>query len=1540
MQKILSPESENIRIVIADPEDYRKEEEEKKMHNRLKRSVISVCTAFTLILPSVPVSAAQTQGAYVKESSDKIEIGNSDISRTILIEDGQVLPGAIDNERIDRALEPQEGSELFLLNTVFEAEGEETLPQNTLERAQWQGEVSCENSGQVKDAALMFDGNKDTDVDYYVKGTEFPYTLTIDLGQEETFQSFGYQKRKGDANAAWGINGTVGKYSLEVSSDGKTWMPAGSGEFTREDYNLHVENGLYNVGDMVYGCFDQEYTARYVRFICQSGALSAEKTFNGAEFYLYSDAYVPLEKPETEIRSSSLTLADTVVTDTQTGGKKADLIFEPYVLNGITWNFTYSTVIEPDEHYMRSWVEVSADKEDQAQIDYLDLDHLTIDGGVEGLWYRPDDFKVSEGAYNFLHTEMLLGEPIYAEGMFFGSEFPAVDTKVEDSTMQVRYYCGKTLAQMREENRLTTDGKFVSWPNVAGAAQGTDTDVVQTDFFDYIDAIATETSFRKQYNSWYDNRMGITDDRIAATFNGTEKGLAQQGYEPLDSYVVDDGWNNYNDPVYTGIDVERSGNTYNQTGFWEFNDKLPNELYTANEMADKFGSTFGLWLGPQGGYELQGTFSQYIESSGTGYVHPTAALGNVICTGSEKYIRNLTNLFTDYQERFDIDYWKLDGFASRPCTQEDHDHMTGGYNNMYFTSELWENWTDAFEAMRAQRAEEGKDLYINATCYAIPSPWLLQWVNAVWQHNAGDLEKDGTNGGSDAQKMISGRDNIYFRNAREAQLQFPLKNVYNHEPIYGSSAGVEMNTEEFRQYMMANAVRGVSFWELYFSPSMMDEAKWQVTADVLTFAEENEEILQHAKLFGNAPKTGSVYGYSSWNGEEGIVSFRNPTSQTKTYELKLDELAGVTSEVQDVHQIQILPYSDADSSQYVSYGDTVKVTLQPYEEQIYQFTNEKAGSPELVYAKVTDQNTIRIKFDKRVADMDVYQINGKHADAVLMDDYRTVELTSASALEAGEEVTVSVNGLDAINGSALKTELVLSAYEDQVIASVSEKDDLKNAEHVTEQVFERNGETFLALEKESFALSSGSSLDENTKDFTVSMMIQTSSKDAVIFQQENGPQIGIDEEGYLYYKDGCIELSSRNEVTTVVEKASGRYGTEEYTPTTAETAVEGLVSDGNKHAAAIVRELNGMVKLYLDGSLAATAYADGTMADFQTGTVTVGSESLRAQIADVMVYNRALGYDEVKEVYDQYRLDAGDIKLAKDGWKAEADSEEKNGASNEGPAAYAIDDDTATFWHTDYKTDKPVCPHWLMIDLGERTEFDKLEYVSRNGNGSVRDYVLEISGDGETWTTAKEGEMPKDGTTVLTFDTTQTARYIRLTIHTSYGVNAANENIFGAVAEISLYKNNTPVTDYSQLGALLGQAEQLKEEAYTPESWEGFAEALVNAQSVYRDVNAEQTQADQAAAALEAAMGSLVLKDDTQETPEPEEPGTDDPKPEEPAGPDQSQTPPGGGTGAVPDQDKAVQTGDSMSPALWAALMGVLVCAVAATSVRTYRRKK
>ena len=67
---------------------------------------------------------------------------------------------------------------------------------------------------------------------------------------------------------------------------------------------------------------------------------------------------------------------------------------------------------------------------------------------------------------------------------------------------------------------------------------------------------------------------------------------------------------------------------------------------------------------------------------------------------------------------------------------------------MYYTSDMWEAWTDLFETFRAARAKEGKDLWINATCYVNLSPWMLQWVNTIWVQDSGDTGQAANAGGN------------------------------------------------------------------------------------------------------------------------------------------------------------------------------------------------------------------------------------------------------------------------------------------------------------------------------------------------------------------------------------------------------------------------------------------------------------------------------------------------------------------------------------------------------------------------------------------------------------------------------------------------------------------------------------------------------------------------------------------------------------------------------------------------------------------------
>lgn len=291
----------------------------------------------------------------------------------------------------------------------------------------------------------------------------------------------------------------MGKYELFVSKDGTAWEPAGKGEFTQEDYNLHSivldkdtttsdSNGkpypagttLYNVGDMVYGNLDQVYAARYVKIVPKTDCLGNTDEFQVAEIQLFADQKFEPEKKDTDIRASELTISENGVS---VKDNEVRVSFDTYEKDGINWDIDMVTVMEDEKHYMNSYLEITVDKPEEAKIDYIDFDSFVIPEGTKDVWSIPEESKISSQWIG--KHELMLGQPIYADGLFFGSEFPAQDTDVNDdtNTMQMRYYSGKSIAKMKEDGQsVSEDGKtFRTWNNVVGAAQATATDAVQTD---------------------------------------------------------------------------------------------------------------------------------------------------------------------------------------------------------------------------------------------------------------------------------------------------------------------------------------------------------------------------------------------------------------------------------------------------------------------------------------------------------------------------------------------------------------------------------------------------------------------------------------------------------------------------------------------------------------------------------------------------------------------------------------------------------------------------------------------------------------------------------------------------------------------------------------------------------------------------------------------------------------------------------------------------------------------------------------------------
>ena len=74
------------------------------------------------------------------------------------------------------------------------------------------------------------------------------------------------------------------------------------------------------------------------------------------------------------------------------------------------------------------------------------------------VWSHPDESKISS-MWIGCH-ELMLGQPIYANGLFMGSEFPAADTRISDNTTEIRYYSGKTFTRLGQDNQMCIRDRF------------------------------------------------------------------------------------------------------------------------------------------------------------------------------------------------------------------------------------------------------------------------------------------------------------------------------------------------------------------------------------------------------------------------------------------------------------------------------------------------------------------------------------------------------------------------------------------------------------------------------------------------------------------------------------------------------------------------------------------------------------------------------------------------------------------------------------------------------------------------------------------------------------------------------------------------------------------------------------------------------------------------------------------------------------------------------------------------------------------------
>ncbi len=132
-------------------------------------------------------------------------------------------------------------------------------------------------------------------------------------------------------------------------------------------------------------------------------------------------------------------------------------------------------------------------------------------------------------------------------------------------------------------------------------------------------------------------------------------------------------------------------------------------------------------------------------------------------------------------------------------------------------------------------------------------------------------------------------------------------------------------------------------------------------------------------------------------------------------------------------------------------------------------------------------------------------------------------------------------------------------------------------------------------------------------------------------------------------------------------------------------------------------------------------------------------------------------------------------------------------------AEKAFDGDPATYWHSRHgEVDR--LPLAITIDLGRSAEINGFSYWPRpdGGNGTIGDYELLLSTDGQTWNTTISGTFTERlGRNEVLFEPVANVRYVKLVAKT-----AANRNPhWASVAELEVYERSDRLPEIAITGS-------------------------------------------------------------------------------------------------------------------------------------------
>jgi len=665
-------------------------------------------------------------------------------------------------------------------------------------------------------------------------------------------------------------------------------------------------------------------------------------------------------------------------------------------------------------HYIRKYLLLEDNENSTIGLTFLDAEKLTVENEGKpipktGLW---DNYPEN---INPLNEEDLLtkvevipqirrlnivdGQPVYTDNLFWGIEHPAaINTVDESGNLVLRFYMGRDLGNT-----------YQSGYSVLG---GSDFKGVKESFLTYIDKIRVQQNDPfVALNTWFLLR-NLNHKNTMEAFNHLREDLLKPYGIKLDAFVLDLQWDNY-------------------LSMWEPDiARFPFGFDSVKTYLNNHGTSLGLWVTPAGVYTKRVERMEWAKTMG--YETTGKEWSEIYCLAGEKYKEAFLESMKNLVEKYGVNYFKFDSFEAL-CDNPDHGHRTG----IASRAAIVDNYIDILKSLKTIKP----DIFLNITCGTWLSPWWLKYSDSVWRDSddTGYLNKIPFPTPRDA--AITYVDYALYKKLKILEEQFPINALYLIEFVKGKHNLLGGQNEHIRQWadhVILSLARGVRLWELQISPDILSEKEWEVLSDVIKWGLENKDILRNSRMILGNPAKGEIYGYSHWNKNEGLLVLRNPSYKKQYAAIPLNKeiYCFIDSDTEWVVKTEY-PYNEI-TTDLIKPRDTLLIPVESFETKIVRLVSGNELKEPAIPGATYKTKTVRIiqpLEEEIIIDSEkglkIVTYNGK----ISIPEDSFLEARFEAWIEGKDHVHDLSISLRDKNGSKLFTE----TWQDSKSASSSEK---------------------------------------------------------------------------------------------------------------------------------------------------------------------------------------------------------------------------------------------------------------------------------------------------------------------------------------------------------------------------------------------------------------------------------------------------------------------------------------------------------------------